>query len=550
MAEEREIERVEATQFYKDKGYLELKRKFPEEKYLWNEDFHPTPVRLRNWGSWTFFAIWFGMAMEVESWALVSIGYSFGLNWFWSLISVAAGNLIVLIPMIIQSHGGARYGIPETPLTRSRWGIYGNWVPSLLRGIIGAGWWGIDTWIISEAIGAMYLILTHNTATLLNLVSQNPADLPFLIATINPDLFWGVFLATIAARLALLYVSPPRTGQRVLKIVSWTVPFVSFAGFFILFFNVMSLANWHWQPILNIPTTVSGSAFWYALIGLINANVAFWATMALSMPDYTRFAKSQFAQTTGQIPLPLLMTAIGAFGLVTTGASYVVFKTPIWDPIVLTAISVTNPAMAITALFLLLLGVVVVNIYADTVGPAYDFSNLYPKKLSWFAGVVIVVLIAAALQSWTYYFNAFSYVENWLLTYGALLGGVEGIIVFDYALLRRFKFELYDVFYSKGRFRYFKGVNPAAIIAFAITMILVFPPNSYLPTSLSSLYPGQGWVFQDSWISAILISGLLYTVLMVTWIIPKYQPWLKGNLLKGYVAKDTEEIFKGEKVRS
>jgi len=426
MAEEREIERVEATQFYKDKGYLELKRKFPEEKYLWNEDFHPTPVRLRNWGSWTFFAIWFGMAMEVESWALVSIGYSFGLNWFWSLISVAAGNLIVLIPMIIQSHGGARYGIPETPLTRSRWGIYGNWVPSLLRGIIGAGWWGIDTWIISEAIGAMYLILTHNTATLLNLVSQNPADLPFLIATINPDLFWGVFLATIAARLALLYVSPPRTGQRVLKIVSWTVPFVSFAGFFILFFNVMSLANWHWQPILNIPTTVSGSAFWYALIGLINANVAFWATMALSMPDYTRFAKSQFAQTTGQIPLPLLMTAIGAFGLVTTGASYVVFKTPIWDPIVLTAISVTNPAMAITALFLLLLGVVVVNIYADTVGPAYDFSNLYPKKLSWFAGVVIVVLIAAALQSWTYYFNAFSYVENWLLTYGALLGGVEG----------------------------------------------------------------------------------------------------------------------------
>jgi len=547
---ERTTERVATTRFYSDKGYLELERRFPEEKYLWNEDFHPTPVKLRTWGSWTFFAIWFGMAMEVESWALVSIGYSFGLNWFWSLISVALGNIIVLVPMIIQSHGGARYGIPETPLTRSRWGIYGNWVPSLLRGIIGAGWWGIDTWIISEAIGAMYLVLTHETKILLSLVSQNPADLPFLIATINPALFWGVFLLTIAVRLALLYVSPPKTGQRVLKLISWTIPFISFAGFFILFFNIMSMADWHWQPILDIPTTVTGSAFWYALIGLINANVAFWATMALSMPDYTRFAKSQFAQTMGQVPLPILMTAIGAFGLITTGASYVVFKVPVWDPVVLSAISIANPALAIVTLFLLLLGVVVVNIYADTVGPAYDFSNIYPKKLSWFGGVVIVVLIAAALQSWTYYFNAFSYVENWLLTYGALLGGVEGIIVFDYALIRRFKFELYDVFYSKGRFRYFKGINPAALISFVITMILVFPPNTYLPVSIASLYPGQSWVFQDSWISAILISGIIYTLLMVTWVIPKYQPWLKGNLLRGYIAEDTKEIFRAEKKKS
>ncbi|MEM3685388.1 MAG: cytosine permease, partial [Conexivisphaerales archaeon] len=535
-------ERNTFCKFDSKRGYVELEKEFPDEKYLWNADFHPTPTRLRNWGSWTFFAVWFGMAVEVESWALVSIGYSFGLNWFWSLLSVVLGNIIVLVPMIIQSHGGARYGVPETPLTRSRWGIYGNWIPSILRGIIGAGWWGIDTWIIAECFGAMYIISTGQLNSLFSAVQQGSAS-PFTIASINPTLFWTVFIFTIIVRLLILYRSPPKTGQRALKIVSWTVPFVGFVGFGILFFSMMSLTGWQWTQILDIQTTVNGSAFWYAFIGLVNANVAFWATMAISMPDYTRYSKSQFAQTVGQIPLPLLMLGIGALGLVTTGASLVYFKTPIWDPVLLAALVIQNQPLAYLTLFLLMLGVIIVNIYADTVGPGYDFANLYPKKLSWFRGVIIVVLIAAVLQAWSYYFNAASYVENWLLTYGALLGAVEGIIVFDYALIRRFKFEVFDLFYSKGRFRYFKGINPAAVIAFILTIILVFPPNSYLPTTVSSVFPYQGWVFQNSWISAILISGLIYTLLMVGWVIPRYQPELKGNIMTGYIAEDTALMF-------
>jgi len=173
-------------------------------------------------------------------------------------------------------------------------------------------------------------------------------------------------------------------------------------------------------------------------------------------------------------------------------------------------------------------------------------------------GVIVVVVIAALLQAWSYYASAQSYIENWLLTYGAILGGIEGVIVFDYAVLRRFKFEIYDLFYHKGRFRYFHGINPAAVIAFVVAMILVFPPSTYLPASwvaslpvsnspappnYSVLFPGQDWVFQNAWISAIVISGLIYLVLMAGWIIPKYQPELKGSLLKGYIADDTATTF-------
>ena len=542
MSSIEEDDRVKSVRYEKDKGYLELDKTFPEEKYLWNEDFHPTPVKLRKWGSWTFFGIWFGMAIEVESWALVSIGYSFGLDWFYSLMAVVIGNLIVLIPMIIQSHGGARYGVPETPLTRSRWGIYGNWIPSIIRGVIGAGWWGIDTWIIAECVGAIYLI-SSNQLSVLYTPSTLASASPWTIASIVPTLFWATFIFTIAIRLIILFYSPPKTGQRTLQIISWTVPFIGFVGFGILFFSMMGVANWQWSAILNSPMTVSGSAFWYALIGLINANVAFWATMAISMPDFTRYAKSQYSQTVGQLPLPLLMGGIGALALVTTGASLVHYGVPIWDPVLLSALVVSSAPLAYLTIILLLLGVIVVNIYADTIGPGYDFSNIYPKRITWFMGVVIVVVIAALLQAWSYYASAQSYVENWLLTYGAILGGVEGIITFDYAVIRRFKFEIYDLFYSKGRFRYFRGINPAAVIAFVISMILVFPPNTYISPNTPLLYPGQDWVFQNAWVSAILIAGLVYIVLMAGWIIPKYQPDLKGNLAHGYIADDTATTF-------
>ena len=493
------------------------------------------------------------MAVEVESWALMSVGYVFGLDWFYTLLSVVIGNVIVLIPMIIQSHGGARYGVPETPLTRSRWGIYGNWIPSIIRGVIGAGWWGIDTWIIAECAGAIYLIESNQLSTLFTPSTLASAS-PWTIAGVVPTLFWATFFFTIAVRLIILFYSPPKTGQRTLQIISWTIPFIGFVGFGILFFSMMSVANWQWTAILNVNSTATGSVFWYAFIGLINANVAFWATMAISMPDFTRYAKSQFSQTVGQLPLPLLMGGIGLMAVVTTGASLVHYGVAIWDPVLLAALVVSSAPLAYLTIILLLLGVIVVNIYADTIGPGYDFSNIYPKKISWFMGVVIVVIIAGLLQAWSYYASAQSYVETWLLTYGAILGAVEGIIVFDYAVIRRFKFEIYDLFYHKGRFRYFHGINPAAVIAFAISMVLVFPLSEYLPAGwLSSfwptgngftlLYPYQDWVFQNAWVSAILIAGAIYLVLMAGWVIPKYQPELKGSLLTGYIADDTAVIF-------
>ena len=534
------INRVEVTDYDSKDGYVELNRSFPESKTLWNLDFQPTPFKNRTWGAWTYFAIWFGMAVEVESWSLVSVGFDFGLNWFWSILSVFIGNIAVLVPILIIGHGGAKYGMPETSLTRSRWGTYGTFIPSFARGLIGAGWWGIDTWIITESFAGMYIDFTGLKPELMKLVASGNAT-PFTISSMVPGVFIAVFVSTIIARLGILYLAPPRHGQTLLRKLSWVVPFIAFIGLVLVFAVNGSSVGWDFTPVFQIQNTVSGSTFIYFFIALVNAQISFWATMGISMPDYTRYAKSQRSAVKGQITLPFMMLGIGFMAILTAGVTIVKYHTAIYDPVLLATISLP-PYLLYVTLFLLMLGVLVVNLFADTVGPGYDFSNIYPKLIPWFGGVLIVVAIAAALQSWSFYASAGSYVETWLDGYGAILGAVEGVLIFDYVIIRRFKFEAVDSFLPGGRFKYYKGFNPAAVIAFVLSLILVYPPSSYLPVSFV-LYPYQSWVYQGSWIFTIIFSGIIYTIMMKYWVIPKYQPELKGGLLHGYIADDTKKIF-------
>lgn len=516
-----------------ERGQVDLKKKFPEEKTLWNEDLHPTPITRRNWGSITYLAIWVGMAVQIPSWTIGSVGLFFGLNWSTTIILMLLGNAVTLVPLLIQSHGGARYGIAEPQLTRVRWGVYGAYFPSLLRAIVATGWWGIQSYIMTEAAVGIFLVFGGQTGVVLDAINHGSAN-PFTLSLLFPQLFWTTFAVAVIAQIALLYFSPPTKSQPALKWFARIAAPITFVGLVYIFSHFMGLTHWNFTPITQIPLKVAGHAYWISVLGFLNANVGLWITMALSMPDYTRFAKSQFSQTVGQLPMPLIMISMGILGVLTTGAAMVLFNHQIWDPVLLAIVYI--PAIAKVPVLMGIVGLTFsVNILANTVAPAYDFANTYPRYLTWFRGVLITIAIALALGAWTFYGNAYNFLFNWLLTYGALLGAVEGVIIFDYAIIRRFKFELADIFMSKGHFRYWKGVNPAAVIAFLVTTAILF-----------GKYPGSDLIFANSWISSFLIGGTIYVILMATWIIPKYQSYLKGNLIKGYIADDVKDMF-GEK---
>ena len=284
-------------------------------------------------------------------------------------------------------------------------------------------------------------------------------------------------------------------------------------GYLLTWSYFMQKVNWN-VDILSLSTS-SGNLL--TVLAFLDANIAFWATKAITMPDYTRFAKSQVAQTLGQIPMPFLMLSIAVMSTMTTASSLKLYGQPIWDPIVLVTLHMLPP-LNVFVLLAFILATFTVNVFANAVGPAYDIANTFPKKLTWFKGSLVLIVVGLALGAWSYYGNAYNYIENWLLTYGGLLGSVEGIIIFDYALIRRFKFELLDVFLSKGRFKYWKGINPAAVITFLVVSSLL-----YLP------YPGENTLLSNAWVFSFTASGLIYTLLMILWVIPKYQKDLNGS---------------------
>ncbi|WP_202965440.1 cytosine permease [Acidilobus saccharovorans] len=506
---------------------MELTAGFPEEKFLWNPDIHPVPISRRTWGALTYFLIWVSMAFIVPSWTLASIGLLLGLTPLQAIFTVFLGNLIVVIPMIIQSHGGARYGIAEPQLTRTRWGTYGAMFPSWVRAVIGAGWWGIESYIIAEAATALYAIYTGRTSTIAYTVAHFQ-NYPFVLAKDFPSIFWATFVIVIAAQMLVFYLSPIVKSQpalRWLARVGGPIVMIAFVSLWVYF---MSAAGWS----VNL-SAISGQGHftWLGFLAFLNANIAFWATMALTMPDYTRFARSQSSQTYGQLTMPFLMLAVAAFSVMTTAAAYELYGKVIWDPIVLTALYMTRP-LGYFVLISIMLATFLVNAFANAVGPAYDIANTFPKHMSWFKGSLALIAIAVGIGAWSYYGNAYSYITNWLLTYGGLLGGIEGVIIFDYAVVRRFKLDLADVFKSDGIYRYWHGINPAAVITFLIVTVLIYAPLPYHQV-----------LFNSSWLLSFTVSGLIYLPLMKYWVIPKYQPQLSGGLLRGYLSPYTRRIF-------
>src|SRR5271167_892623 len=126
---------------------------------LYNDDLAPTTQAQRTWGTYNYIALWFSMSMEVSTYMLASTLIAGGMNWKEAISTILLGNLIVLIPMLLNAHAGAKYGIPFPVFVRASFGVRGANVPAVLRALVACGWFGIQTWIGGQAIAAMLSIL-------------------------------------------------------------------------------------------------------------------------------------------------------------------------------------------------------------------------------------------------------------------------------------------------------------------------------------------------------------------------------------------------------
>src|ERR1700745_2869528 len=336
-----------------------------ESSFLYNPDLAPASANRRHWGTYNFAALWISMSVNILTYMLAASLIQGGMDWKQAVSTIFIGNMIVLVPMLLNSHPGAKYGIPFPVLARASFGVLGANVAAVLRALVACGWFGIQTWIGGEAVSTLLVTLTPKWKE----VSHGTA-ICFL-------LFWLINLAVILKGIEYI---------RILQGIS--APVLLGVGLLLLAWAYRSAGGF--GPMLAAPSRFTRvSDFLKFLIPALNATVGFWATVSLNIPDFTRFARSQRQQMLGQaLALPPTMTLYAFVGIAVTSATVVIYGTAIWDPVQLLS-RFHSPVAVVISLVAILLATLNVTIGANVVSAANDFSNLRPRKISFRTGGII-----------------------------------------------------------------------------------------------------------------------------------------------------------------
>jgi NCS1 family nucleobase:cation symporter-1 len=449
------------------------------DRSLYNEDLAPIPLEKRTWGMYNYASLWVAMSVCIPTYMLASGLIAGGMAWWQAIGTILLGNLIVLIPMLLNAHAGTKYGIPFPVFVRASFGVRGANVPAVLRALVACGWFGIQTWIGGQAIFAMLSILWPGTGSV-----------------------WVCFAFFWLLNIAVIW-----RGIDTIKFLEGiAAPFMLCVGLLLLWWVTSQAGGL--GPVLSTPSKFKSTAeFFKFFVPSLTGMVGFWATVALNIPDFTRYAKSQRDQALGQaIGLPTAMTLYSFIGVAVTSASVVIFGQAIWDPVVLLG-RFHRPVVAFIALIALLIATLNTNVAANVVSPSNDFSNLNPRRISFRTGGIITGVIGILMMPWKLLGDFSDYIFGWLVGYSGLLGPIAGIMIADYFLVRKCELDVDALYRSDGKYSYTRGVNWNAIVALAAGIAVAL---------IGLVVPSLRWLYDYAWFVGFFVAGSLYLILMRT----------------------------------
>ncbi len=419
---------------------------------LWNADLAPTPLSARTWSTYNIAALWIGMSVVITTYTLASGIMQQGMNWWQAMLTILLGNTIVLVPMILNAHAGTKYGVSFPVLCRASFGVRGANVPAILRAIVACGWFGIQTWIGGLALDALLRAAWPGWASM-------PAPL-----ALSFSVFWLVQVWIILK------------GTEGIKLLeSWSAPLLLGGGAALLWWAISAGGGLGRVLDESQKLQQGRTPFWQLFPAALTANVGYWATLSLNIPDFTRYARSQRSQALGQaLGLPTTMTAFAFIGVAVTSATLVVFGEAIWDPIVLIT-RIGTPTTIIIAALIVLAAQITTNMAANVVSPANDFSSLAPRRITYVTGGLITAVIGILMMPWKLYADASAYIFTWLIGYSSLMGAIGGVLIADYWLLRGCELSTADVFDPDGAYADLNGINWRAMAALVLAVAPVVP---------------------------------------------------------------------------
>ncbi|KAK7337149.1 hypothetical protein VNO77_17710 [Canavalia gladiata] len=464
---------------------------------LTNDDLKPTTASQRTFSGLEMASLWVGLVVGVPSYYLAGSLVDLGMAWWQGIATVVAANMILLIPLVLTGHPGTLYGISFPVLARSSFGIHGAHIPTLLRALVGCGWYGIESWIGGEAI---FLLLPKS-------IKQTALSnfLPWLGTS---PLEFFCFMAFWLAQLSIVW----KGIDGIRELEKYSAPILIVLTSCLLVWSYVKAGGF--GHMLSLTSRLSSSQFWSLFFPSLTANISFWDTLALNIPDFTRYAKSQNDQIIGQVGLPIFMGAFTFVGIAVTSSTKVIFGQVISNPIQLLG-QIGGFATTILAILGISLATITTNIAANVVAPANALVNLSPKWFNFRRGALLTALLGIAFQPWRLLKSSESFVYTWLVGYSALLGPIGGILLVDYYLVQKTNLKITDL-YSRsphGAYYYSGGFNVAAIVALVVGILPVIPGLLHKMGIVTSIPENFVVIYNNAWFFSFFFAGFLYWVL-------------------------------------
>ena len=466
---------------------------------LWNKDLAPIISKNKNWKIYNLAALWMCMSITIPTYMVGSYTISSGLNWWQSSLVVMSASIIAWLLLIIVGSIGVKYGIPFPVMLRASFGVRGARVAALLRAAVACGWFGVCTWIQGTAF---YIILKH-----------------FFSVGHLGEVF-GINILEVGSILLFFFVQIYiiKKGITVIKwIEAVAAPLLLFAVIVLLVWGVLktgSLAN-----ILSASHQLSHKIhanYWAVFWVDVGVVFASWAAVILNVCDFTRYVAEQKDQMIGQfiglVPTSALFVLVG---IINTCATIIIFGYPIWNPLALLD-EINSPIFVLSISSIIIISALALNMGANVVAAANDFSNLYPGRISFKLGGYIAAIVGILLFPWKTILTNQYFVFYWILSYSTVIMALLGVIISDYYIVSKRIIYLEDLYILNGKYYYNSGWNWVAFVSILIAVIPVVPGAiiSMGDFRQSVILSWFVFLYKFGWIISFFISSTVYVFIM------------------------------------
>lgn len=450
---------------------------------LTNEDL--APLKKQTWSSYNIFAFWMSDVHSVGGYVTAGSLFALGIASWQVLVSLVVGIVIVQVFCNLVAKPSQKTGVPYPVINRAVFGVLGANVPAIIRGLIAVAWYGVQTFLAAESLNIIFLKFVP--------ASQSLLEPSFL--GLNA-LGWISYAILWCAQAALFW----HGMETIRRFIDWAGPAV-YVVMIVMAVYLVSEAGWS-NISLNLsagpPMTFAASI--PVMLSAIALVVSYFSGPMLNFGDFSRYGRSFSAVKKGNLlGLPINFLFFSVLTVICASATVPVFGELITDPIA-TVEAIDTPFAILLGGLTFVTATVGINIVANFISPAFDFSNVSPQKISWRAGGMIAAVGSVLLTPWNWYDNDEA-IHYTLGVLGALIGPLFGILIAGYYVIGRQRVHVDDMFTMAptGRYWYSRGYNRNALATVG-TAGLVAVATAVLPRPLAQLgLVDVTWLSSYSW---------------------------------------------------